>query len=374
MATIHMVCQENSSSGLPVYLRDALENLGHRMVIVDAKKCFLPKIRLLLESFHPDRKTWSHRRSMLGTYSVTGWNRTTKLNGRLLDRGRKPHDKILQIGGLYAPHPQAESMEYYLFFTYTMKLAFRDGYSRWVPENDQREKFVELEQRLYADAAHIFVSSDSVRRHLTADYGIPVEQITVVGMGVDDFFVRNIRKQLPVHPTKKCLFVGYTFNLKGGPDALKAFAMARKRMPELELVIVGPNHSSEMDQEGVIYAGAVTDREKLLEYYRNADLFLLPSRCDSFGFVFLEAMTQGLVCMGTSINAMPEIIAHGETGYIVEPGDCERMADLIVDFYSRPEARTAMGHKARERVLDKYTWPRVVEAIQSVMYPAEQAQ
>jgi len=371
MATIHMVCQEDSSSGLPIYLRDALAELGHRMMIIDAKKSLLSKIRILLASFHPNRKKWSHRRSMLGTYSVAGWKRNTSLNGFLLDRVRRPHDKILQIGGLYAPHPDAAGMEYFLFFTYTMKLAFRDGYSKWVPENDQRDKFVELEQGLYSGAEHIFVASDFVRRHLITDYGISANRITVVSMGVDDFFIRNMRLELPDLPAKRCLFVGYTFDLKGGPDVLKAFYLARKRMPDLELVIVGPNHTAAMDQEGVRYIGAVTDREELLKHYRSADLFILPSRCDSFGFVFLEAMTQGLVCVGTSLNAMPEIIADGETGYIVEPGDHERIAELIVDFYNQPEARISMGHRARERVLERFTWPRVVEALQAVMCPAE---
>lgn len=259
-------------------------------------------------------------------------------------------------------------MEYYLFFTYTMKLAFQDGYSRWVPEHGQRKGFVELEQRLYAEAAHIFVSADFVRRHLIADYGIPAGRITVVGMGLDDFFINNMRQQLPAAPTKRCLFVGYTFELKGGPDALKGFAIARKQMPELELIIVGPNHTPEMEMEGVRYMGAVTDRKALLEQYRSADLFLLPSRCDSFGFVFLEAMTQGLACIGTRLNAMPEIIGDGEAGYLVEPGDHEGIAEAILDFYRRPETRMEMGRRARERVLDRFTWPRVVGAIDAVMF------
>jgi len=280
----------------------------------------------------------------------------------------KSGDKILQIGGLYAPHPNAAQLEYYLFTTYTMKLAFQDGYSRWVPDQDEREGFVALEQHLYNKAQHIFVASDFVRRHLMLEYSIPPDQVTAVSMGVDDFFVKNMRMKLPHSPTKKCLFVGYTFNLKGGPDVLKAFYIAREHIPELELVIIGPNYSNEMHQDGVIYVGAVTDREKLLRYYRDADLFLLPSRCDSFGFVFLEAMTQSLVCVGSNMNAMPEIIVDGATGYIVEPGDYQRMAEVIIEFYEHPELRIPMGHHARERVLNRFTWPRVVAAMESVMF------
>ncbi|GAB7026154.1 glycosyltransferase family 4 protein [Geotalea toluenoxydans] len=368
MTAIHMVTQGKSSSGLPVYLRNGLTDNGHEVNFIDAQSCLLPKISVLLQSFHPNKKKWFHRRSMLGTYSVAAWHRNTRINGAILDGVLKPEDKILQIGGLYAPHPASAGLEYYLFFTYTMKLAYRDGYSPWIPEPWEREAVVELETRLYSEAKHIFVASKFVRRHLIAEYGIPADRITVAGMGVDDFFVRNMRMRLPEEPAKKCLFVGYTFQLKGGPDVLKAFTLARKYVPGLELTIIGPNHTEDMDQEGVRHVGAVRDRQELLEYYRSADLFLLPSRCDSFGFVFLEAMTQGLVCVGSNMNAMPEIIADGETGFIVEPGDHVRMAELIVTFYQNSHLRTAMGNRARERVLERFIWPRVIEIMEREIF------
>lgn len=368
MTAIHMVTQEHSSSGLPVYLRNGLADKGHEINFIDAQSCLLPKLGVLLRSFHPNKKKWFHRRSVLSTYSVAAWHRNTRLNGALLDRVLKPDDKILQIGGLYAPHPASAHMEYYLFFTYTMKLAFSDGHSPWVPEQHERAKVIELETRLYREAKHIFVAADFVRRHLIADYGIGADRISVAGMGVDDFFMRNVRIGLPEMPTRKCLFVGYTFQLKGGPDVLKAFTLARKRVPGLELIIIGPHHSKEMEIEGVRHVGTVKDRNELLEYYRSADLFLLPSRCDSFGFVFLEAMTQGLVCMGSNMNAMPEIIADGETGYIVEPGDHCTMAELIVHFYRNPGLRAAMGKKAVERVAERFTWPKVVAFLDREMF------
>ena len=90
-----------------------------------------------------------------------------------------------------------------------------------------------------------------------------------------------------------------------------------------------------------------------------ADLFLLPSRCDSFGFVFLEAMSQGAVCIGSRLNAMPEIIEDGVTGFIVEPGDDGELARQIVNFYRTPGLRASFGRSAIERVHDRFTWPQV---------------
>lgn len=246
-----------------------------------------------------------------------------------------------------------------------MKLALNDGMSVWVPDAKERSGFIKLEQRLYTRAKHIFVSADFVRRHLISEYQIPGDKITVVGMGVDDFFIKNMRTQLPPSPTKKCLFVGYTFYLKGGPDVLKAFAIAKKQLPDLTLLLVGPNYSKEMEQDGVIYIGPLNNREQLLYYYRSADLFLLPSLCDSFGFVFLEAMSQGLSCVGSKLNAMPEIINEGVTGNLIQPGDVDTLAELIISFYSNPEARNLIARNAQENVKKNFTWENVVLKIES---------
>jgi glycosyltransferase involved in cell wall biosynthesis len=59
----------------------------------------------------------------------------------------------------------------------------------------------------------------------------------------------------------------------------------------------------------------------LINLYRQSDLLVMPSLRDSFGFVFLEAMIQGVPCIGTNINAMPEIIEDAKTGYIVPVRD-----------------------------------------------------
>jgi len=258
-------------------------------------------------------------------------------------------------------------MEYYLFFTYTMRLALRDGHSPWVAEQHEQDAFVALETELYHYAHHIFVSAAFVKQHLVADYGILPENITVVGMGVDDFYLRNMEAKVPERPAGTCLFVGFTFDLKGGPDVMKAFALARNGIPDLGLLIIGPHPSQRMRAPGVSAVGPVRDKEALLKHYRDADLLLLPSRCDSFGFVFLEAMTQGVVCIGSDLNAMPEIIEDGKTGFLVKPGDYQRMAELIVDFYRTPQGKKEMGERAKARVREHFTWQRVTEPMIQVM-------
>ncbi len=151
--------------------------------------------------------------------------------------------------------------------------------------------------------------------------------------------------------------------MKGGADLLAAFDLARRARPELTLVVAGPDRSQWREQPGVRWLGPVGSKDELIKLYRQSDLFVMPSLRDSFGFVFLEAMTQGLPCIGTNINAMPEIIEDGKTGYIVPARDPAALAKAILHFYEQEGNRGALGAAARARVQERYTWARVADLI-----------
>jgi len=367
MSKLVIVCQEASSSGLPQYLARAFQQAGHRFAFADAHAGLWQRLRSLSRSWAFSKHRWHRRREMLDYYSLRAFRRNTQRNGTLLDQALEPGAKVLQIGGLYHPHPRFRDMEYYLFFTYTMRLALRDGYSPWIVQPHEEEPFLELESELYRCATHIFVAASFVKQSLIDGYGVSPERISVVGMGVDDFYLDNMEVEPTEDLRRICLFVGYTFELKGGPDVLRAFQLARQEVPDLQLRIVGPRRSPHLRAPGVTALGPVHDKKALLEYYREADLLLVPSRCDSFGFVFLEAMTQGVVCIGGDLNAMPEIIKDGETGFLVKPGDHRRMAELIAALYKDPQRKKEMGERARARVKAHFTWPRVTQAMAEIM-------
>jgi len=368
MSDLLLISQRGSSSGLPEYLERAFQARGLRVAWVDAMSVLLPRVGPLLRSFSLSKARWYRKREILEYYTLEAWERNTRVNGRLVERAYRPGTRILQVGGLYYPHPDFKELEYYLFFTYTMRLALRDGHSPWVVTAADRDAFLRNEEQLYRHAKHIFVSAQFVKDHLIADYGIPAERITTVGMGVGEYYERNTIPEVPSRLTGQLLFVGYTFDLKGGPDVLKAFAKARAEIPDLRLEIIGPPPRPDMQMPGVQPIGQVRSAAELLAHYRAADLFLLPSYCDSFGFVFLEAMSQGLPCLGANINAMPEIIEDGKTGYIVEPGDSDAIARCILDLYRNPERRVSMGEAGRARLLERFRWSRVVERMHRVMF------
>ena len=84
--------------------------------------------------------------------------------------------------------------------------------------------------------------------------------------------------------------------------------------------------------------------------WRAADVFVLPTRGEAFGMVFQEAAAAGLPAIGTALNAIPEIVADGETGVLVPPGDVRALADALRGLVQSPERRMEMGMAARRRI------------------------
>lgn len=364
-ATLALVTQPAHHSGLPGYLCDGLHAQGLDVQVVDARSRRVDRLWPALRAWHPNRETWLRRRWEQGLFSPSAWIRNTRRNSRLLDGLVPSPDFILQIGNCYFPHIRYRERPYYLFITAPLRQTLKDG-KPWRPNPRDIPAFLELERELYCAAAHVFVPAAYVKNGLVDDYGVDAEYVSVVGMGVDERFLKNSTSIADTF-RYRCLFVGWDFEMKGGTVLLEAFSKVRQAIPNLELDIVGPTSNPEWQQPGVHFLGAVHDRDKLMALYRNADLFVMPSHCDSFGFVFLEAMSQGMPCVGCHVNAMPDIIRDGETGYLVPPHDAKALANVMLDYYGSTENRKRMGERARERVREHYTWDKVVQTMLSVM-------
>ncbi|NCC61138.1 MAG: glycosyltransferase family 1 protein [Verrucomicrobiae bacterium] len=365
--SLTFIMQPNLSSGLGLYIADEFIHRGFEISVVNALGSRRHKIWPCIKSLSFQSEIRWNKRNEYTLFSTSAWHRNTKLNGRLLDHDLKPGMKILQVGKEYFPHPDYRNMEYYVFIHYTMKCSVADGVTPWIPAEYDRKSFYDLEGELYRYARHVFVGGEYLKRHLVADYGVNRDKVTVVGGGVNDFFLKHKPDLNELKESRTCLFVGWDFGMKGGKDLIEAFTIARKAIPGLRLLVVGPQREEVPLCDGVECIGPVRDKAKLLYWYRQADLFVMPSLRDSFGFVFLEAMSQGLPCIGTRLNAMPEIIRDQETGYLVKLQDTKGLSEAIIQYYEHTENRYQMGLNAIERVHTIYTWEKVVSTMIEIM-------
>jgi glycosyltransferase involved in cell wall biosynthesis len=148
--------------------------------------------------------------------------------------------------------------------------------------------------------------------------------------------------------------------IKGFDVLLRAFAEARAEVPELTLELAGSGPLSFEPQEGVTFLGRVSPVQPLLE--RNA-IVVVPSRGEGFGMVALEAAERGRAAIVTDVGGLPEIVADGETGLVVQPNG---LAAAIVDLARNPQRVRAMGAAARARAVAQFSPVAAVEGVERV--------
>ncbi|HEV2201021.1 MAG TPA: glycosyltransferase family 4 protein [Bryobacteraceae bacterium] len=106
------------------------------------------------------------------------------------------------------------------------------------------------------------------------------------------------------------------------------------------------------------------DRVRAL--YRETDLFVLPSEAEGIPVVLMEAMAMEIPCVATRIAGIPELIRHGEDGWLVPAGDEAGLACAIAHLMDDPELRQRLGRAARERVIRDYNLAANVERLAGI--------
>jgi len=164
----------------------------------------------------------------------------------------------------------------------------------------------------------------------------------------------QLRKRIAPKDEKILIHVSNFRKVKRVQDAVKVFDLVRKKIPS-KLVFVGdgPERSDAENlcrqlklYDDVVFLGK---QEALHEILCSADIFLLPSQMESFGLSALEAMSCGIPVIATNVGGIPEVVLHGETGYLTEVGNVERMASYVIELLEDENKYREFSEKARER-------------------------
>jgi L-malate glycosyltransferase len=140
-------------------------------------------------------------------------------------------------------------------------------------------------------------------------------------------------------------------------DVIKIFNEVQKKVSSvLVLIGDGPDRSAcEMlcrelgIQEKVRFLGK---QAELVPILSSADLFLMPSQSESFGLSALEAMACEVPVISSSVGGLPELQVHGQTGFIAEIGDIDRMARYGIDLLTNPSKHALFAEAARKRAIE----------------------
>lgn len=278
-------------------------------------------------------------------------------------------DMVVQIGANHAPFARHKrsGVVYTLYTDHTNLLSKQlPDLGLHVPERYVSSTWNMLERRNLLDHDHIFTVGAHVRRSMVEDYGIPAERVTAIGAGPNQDLDIERDRFVKTPGAKNVLFVGLEAERKGLPTLKRAFAKVREKHPDAVLHVVGVDG---VDGDGVIHYGKLHG-EPLKQRFYEAQIFAMPTRREPFGIVFLEAMWAKAVCIGTDIGAIPEIIADGETGYIVEPNDVDAIAERIVRLLDHPELRASLAEAGYAAAKRKRSWDLVVSQMMEAAHRA----
>lgn len=149
----------------------------------------------------------------------------------------------------------------------------------------------------------------------------------------------------------RVLFVGGDFPRKGGYDLLQVWRDGRfGERASLDVVTNWPIDRRCLSEGVAVHRDVASHSVAWRRVWQTADIFVLPTRDEAFGTVFQEAAAAGLPSIGTTINAIPELIENGETGVLVAPRDEAALARALDALVRSADARRAMGAEARARI------------------------
>jgi glycosyltransferase involved in cell wall biosynthesis len=236
--------------------------------------------------------------------------------------------------------------------------------------NEFREgRFFAAADRSVGSLAHVHIAiSQGLAHYLAETEGFDESGFEIVHYGISP---RDGAEPYAGNEPR-LLCVGRLIPIKGHLVLLRALAQARLRVPRITLDIAGRgplgpalrSYARELGiEDAVRFLGFVSPVQQAIE---GAAVVVVPSLGEGFGMVALEAMERARPVIACAVGGLPEIVADGETGFVVPPADAEALADAIVELAGDLERAAAMGRAGRSRALAEFTPEQAAERIEQL--------
>lgn len=219
----------------------------------------------------------------------------------------------------------------------------------------------------------VVVPSEATRRYMVDVEKQTGENIRVVPYGFDfgilnatDEDRRRIRTEFGLEDKFVIGCVGRFFKNKGHRYLFEAVKGIKKEFPEVRILLLGSGDKQMLDDsiaeldigENVVFAGHRSDVPACM---KAMDLLVHPSLSESFGQVIVEAMCVGTPVVVTSVGGVPEIVANGETGIVVEPKDSNSLRESIKKLLNDPDLRIRLGENGKKSVYENFNVERFID-------------
>ena len=146
-------------------------------------------------------------------------------------------------------------------------------------------------------------------------------------------------------------YLGRLAHIKGPDQLVSAFAMLAAQRPELRLVLAGAGEEEAALRRQVagcaltdrVHFAGLIPRDAVFSALRGFDLAVVPSREEGFGLSAAEAMAAGVATVATHVGALPEVLAEGRSGMLVDPESPAALARGIVTLLDDPALRARLA-------------------------------
>jgi glycosyltransferase involved in cell wall biosynthesis len=284
-------------------------------------------------------------------------------------RLRKTYDLI------HAHHPIAALVMKMLYPATPVIMTVHSSYERELILNGKiavggpEQKFLtSIYGELEARVDQILTVSHSFKQYL-AEYVQEPERIGVIPNGFDE---KRFRPMPHENAVPQLISVCRLVPAKGLDTLLRACAELKQRGNPFVLHLIGDGDSrpeleklaSELNiYEETIFYGYMLHPEEFMPFF---DVFVLPSRAESFGSVFAEAALCWLALVGTDVGGIAEQIEHGVNGLLVPVGDAHALSLALEKLIQDPSYRYNLARAAGEKAKKTYSLNRVIQQLKAV--------
>jgi len=230
------------------------------------------------------------------------------------------------------------------------------------------------------NSTSILVPGKISKKYVT-NFGVEPNKVVVAPNAIDnEFFFKimdknqqykeHFKRQLKHEGKVYILCIGQLIERKGIKYLIKAFSKIEKEFNNVVLLILGSgilepnlkNLAKSLKIHNIQILTSGLRLEKLIMIYSIADIFVLPTLEDIWGFVINEAMACGLPVISTRASqAALEMIIPGENGYIIQERNAEELYVTLKNMIISQDERERMGNKSREIVTHRFSMSHMVE-------------
>ncbi|HEU5347584.1 MAG TPA: glycosyltransferase [Ktedonobacterales bacterium] len=318
---------------------------GKRLLTAPQRVAYCARVapRLTLDMLNP---------AQFGRYAI-GLSQVNRLYA--LAQARRPYDVIHAHFGMVGDRFRFASALWHA----PLVVSFH-GYdvNIW-PQQHGRDCY----DRLFKAAAAITANSENTRKRII-ELGCPPDKVDKVYPAWDmanfPFTVHGRDEEQPM----RVLTVARLVEIKGVEDGIKAMALLRKANSNVHYDVVGDGPLREqlqalidsLDLREIVTLHGARPRDYVQRMMQDAHVFLLSSAKtqvgaqEGFGVVLLEAQAAGLPVVATEHGAFPEVVVHGETGFLAPEHSPEQLAHWLAFLMEHPQTAMQMGRVAREHV------------------------